>query len=220
MALTMYTTPGIPNPDVVHMYLEETGRQDAIKSSILDVGKGENRSAKNPNILGEVPCLVLGDGTALANSTTIVKYLDEKLGFTSIVGVTAEERAVTDMWLSRVETKVENPMGLAFRCGPMAKFFAKRRPGYIDEAAAEPARKAAQAGLQWLNDELLNDGRSYVCGERFSLADLRLYNNVGFYVKMDPFQKIPAGLTHVHAYMARVAARASAKAIIPKKAKL
>ena len=108
MALKLYTAPAIPNPDVVKMYLEETGRQYMVENINLNVGKMENRSDKNPNPLGEVPCLVLADGTALSESVTIVEYLDDVSagGSTPILGMTAQERAVTSMWLKRVEFKV------------------------------------------------------------------------------------------------------------------
>mmetsp|Transcript_1157 Transcript_1157/g.2486 ORF Transcript_1157/g.2486 Transcript_1157/m.2486 type:complete len:221 (-) Transcript_1157:31-693(-) len=220
MALKFFTAPFVPNPDVVEMYLHETGRQNTVSRVSLDLVKGENHTDRNPNVLGEVPCLVLADGTPLSESASIVKYLDEIHGATSIVGTSPQERALTDMWLKRVETKIEGPLGEAFRSGPLAKFFESRRPGYVQPANVPGWRAAGQAGLKWLNG-LLADNRSYLCGDRFSLADIRLYCNVSFYLAMDPDQSVPPQLERVHAYMARIAARPSAAAIAPpKKSKL
>ena len=204
VALKLFTTPFIPNPDLVQMYLHETGRQASVQNINLSVGKGENRTSFNPNPLGEVPCLVLPDDTPLSESCCIVKYLDDALGQTSIVGLTAADRALTDMWLKRIEDKVEGPMGAAFRSGPMAKFFAPRRPGYIHPANVPGDQAAAQAGLRWVESVLAGDGRPFLCGERFSLADLRFWNNCAFYARSDPSQSIPAELKHVTAYMARI----------------
>ena len=39
MALKLYTAPAIPNPDVVKMYLQETGRQYMVENINLNVGK-------------------------------------------------------------------------------------------------------------------------------------------------------------------------------------
>jgi hypothetical protein len=53
--LAFFTTKYIPNPDVVHMYLEETGRQAAVHATYLDLGKDEHRSNKNPTRRGSMP---------------------------------------------------------------------------------------------------------------------------------------------------------------------
>ncbi len=220
--LTLITAPYIPNPDLVHCYLLETGRDSTLVKKFVKLGKNENRDlTKNPNPLGEVPCLILRDGTALSESTTICKYLDEVHGASSLIGLTAYDRAMTDMWIRRIEAKVEVPIGEAFRSGPMLKFFESRRPGWIQPEIVSPARKQGQAGLRWLEGVLSSGGgRPFLCGERLSLADLRFFFNVGFYLKSDPDQSLPDDCTHVAAYMARIAARPSVKSLArpPKKA--
>ena len=218
MALKLYTAPAIPNPDVVKMYLEETGRQYMVENINLNVGKMENRSDKNPNPLGEVPCLVLADGTALSESVTIVEFLDDVSagGSTPILGMTAQERAVTSMWLKRVEFKVLEPIGSAFRNGPLAGFFKDRRPGTIHPENAAGERQTGVAGMKWLDSDL-SDGRHFLCGDRFSLADIRLYCVLAFYLKIDKNQSIPADCKNLQALMERIGSRASAKALIPSK---
>lgn len=73
-----------------------------------DLGKGENRTDANPNDLGEVPCFVLPDGTMLSNSTSMCVYLDEKFGATTLIGTNAKEKALTHMWVARLEDKVRS----------------------------------------------------------------------------------------------------------------
>lgn len=213
---------GIPNPDVVHMYLAETGLNDAVEKVHVDVPKGENRQPHflDINPLGEVPALVLEDGTTISESTSIVKYLDLIHGGSSVVGQTPKDAAIIDMWLRRMEEKIIGPMGDSFRNGVMAKFFQDRRPGCIHPEISEPAGKVAAAGLQWL-DLQLADGREFLLGEQFCLADIRFHCMVSFFLKADKKQKIPDACPNVTRYMERLAKRPSALAIKPKpKAKL
>jgi len=219
--MKFYTQPGIPNPDVVHMFAEETGCTGLLEIIPMNVGKGDNRTAefykKNP--LGEVPALDMENGVPLSESVAIAYYLNEKMGGSSIVGLTPEERAETEMWLRRVQDKILMPIGLAFQSGPLFNFFKDRRPGYIHKEIVEPNRIAGKAGLTWLNDQLA-DGRKFLCGDRFSLADIRFYVLYAFYSKMDKSQAEDPSLKHLAAYLQRIRARPSATAIIPKKSKL
>jgi glutathione S-transferase len=83
---------------------------------------------QNKNPLGEIPVLERSDGTFLSESISICEYLDATCGPTGVVGRTADERADVSMWVRRVEQKVTDKQGDAFRFSPkMAKFFASRR---------------------------------------------------------------------------------------------
>ena len=169
-----------------------------------------------------VPALCLSDGsTVLTESMAIVKYLDayntDGAG-TSLVGMTAEERAETDMWCGRVDEKFLFPFGVAFRCGPMAEWFKDRRPDFILPDAAPPMVEMAQAGLAWLDSgAVLGDGRPFLCGDRFTVADMRLFTYYRFVAKIHKAQRAPVALSHFHAYIERVAGRDSVAAIAPKK---
>merc|ERR1719487_3255820 len=133
-------------------------------------------------------------------------------GATSVIGTNPKESAVIDMWLRRIEEKILDPMGGAFRSGPMANFFKDRRPGYIHPEIAEPLGKAAAAGLTWLDGQLA-DGREFLCGSQFSLADIRFHCMVSFFLRANKKAKIPDGCSHLTKYLERVAKRASAVAI-------
>ena len=169
-----------------------------------------------------MPALCLSDGsTVLTESMAIVKYLDayntDGAG-TSLVGMTAEERAETDMWCGRVDEKFLFPFGVAFRCGPMAEWFKDRRPDFILPDAAPPMVEMAQAGLAWLDSgAVLGDGRPFLCGDRFTVADMRLFTYYRFVAKIHKAQRAPVALSHFHAYIERVAGRDSVAAIAPKK---
>mmetsp|Transcript_95447 Transcript_95447/g.169464 ORF Transcript_95447/g.169464 Transcript_95447/m.169464 type:complete len:221 (-) Transcript_95447:38-700(-) len=212
----LFTTKTIPNPDVVHLYLCETGSVDSVDFVLLDVGKGENRKPDylKLNPLGEVPALVLPDGSCISESIAIVKYLDDCKGSTKVVGTTPQERAETTMWLRRVEDKLTTPMGLSFQNenGPRLKFFQKARPGYIHAELREPALKQANTGMHLFNS-LLADGRQYLCGDRFTLADIKLYVMYKFFSRKDTVQVADPSLTHLLAYMDRVQSRTAVMAM-------
>ena len=206
-----HTAPGIPNPDVVHMYTEEAGCTDMIENIPVNVGKGENRTPEflQINPLGEVPALILDDGSCLTESIAIAKFLDDTNGFSSLYGTTPAERAEVDMWLMRSEQKVVletllvedcfcppdparpfvllvsqalEPIGSAFRNGPMFNFFKDRRPGYIHAEHVDGMKIAGQAGLKWFDEQLA--GKEYLCGSRFTIADIRFYCLYSFYVNV------------------------------------
>ena len=159
------------------MYLEEASAADSIAVEHVNIGKAANRGAEflRVNPMGEVPALVLPDGTCLTESMAICKYLDDVqtggLG-SDLVGKTAADRAITDAWLGRVDGKYLMPLIQAFRSGPMFKFFESRIPGYVHADIAKPMGAMAQTGLGWL-DGTFSDGRPFLGGERFTIADIR-----------------------------------------------
>merc|ERR1712178_194188 len=117
------------------------------------------------------------------------------------------------------EQKVLEPMGCAFRNGPVFEFFKDRRAGYQHKELAEPMRIAGKTGVKWLESQLA-DGRQYLCGDRLTLADIRFYCLYSFYVKMDKAQAPDKAAPSLAAYLDRIGGRRSAQAIVPKKAKL
>ena len=82
-------------------------------SQQINVKSGENRKAaylqKNPQ--GTVPALELADGRVCGESVMICQYLDEIYGPTTLMGLTAEDRLETKMWLSRIDENILNSMG-------------------------------------------------------------------------------------------------------------
>ena len=63
--------------------------------------------------------------------------------------------------------------------------------------------------LQWLNNQMA-DGRQYISGKRFTLADILLYGWLDFAGTVG--QPLDTANTNIVAWMARVAERPSAKA--------
>jgi glutathione S-transferase len=162
-----------PNPKVVRMFMSERGNAP-IPTETIDLRGGENRRepflSKNPS--GQCPALALDNGVVLAEITAICEYLDEigPAGST-LIGKTPEERAETRMWTRRVDLNIVEPMGNGFRFSDGLKMFENRV--HCIPAAAADLKAIAQEHLTWLDG--LIAGRTYICGERLTLADILLF---------------------------------------------
>jgi glutathione S-transferase len=205
--MKLYTSMG-PNPHMVRMFAAEKGL--ALETVEVDLMGGENRrppytDAVNP--AGQTPALVLDDGTVIAEITVICEYLEEKHPSPSLIGTTAEERAETRMWTRRIDLNICEPMTNAFRAAEGRRIFENRMKLVGAEGAAE-LKAIAKDRLLWLDGQL--QGREFVCGNRFSLADVLLFAFLAFGAQVG--QPIPDEATWVKAWFARVQARPSAAA--------
>ena len=173
--MKLYNSIG-PNPHVVRMFIAELGLD--IETIEMDLMAGENRQEehlkRNPS--GQSPTLELEDGSFLSEITAICEYLDEKQGNTDLMGKTPEERALTRMWTRRVDLQIIEPLTTGFRYSEGLELF-KTRMQTIPEAA-DGLKSIAQEKLAWLDAEM--EGRDYICGDRFSLADVMLFCFITF----------------------------------------
>ena len=196
-----------PNPQVVRVFMAERG-VSAIPTDTVDLRAGENRQpaylAKNPS--GQTPALELDDGTVLAEISAICEYLDEVTPGPSLIGATAQERAETRMWTRRVDLQIMEPMANGFRFGEGLKMF-QDRVRCIPQAS-DDLKKTAQDGLERLNRQM--EGKTYIAGERLTLADIMLFCFVDFFNGIN--QPINAELKNIVAWHTRMKARPSASA--------
>jgi glutathione S-transferase len=204
--MKLYDSIG-PNPRIVRMFLAEKGIE--IPKQAVDLRKGENREAehlkRNPH--GQMPTLELDDGSYLSEITAICEYLEEKNPKPAMIGSTAEERAECRMWTRRVDLNIAEPLTNGYRFGEALKFFEKRIPV---AAEASPGLKMIAANrLKWLNEQMA-DGRDYLCGKRFTLADILLYCFVDFGNQIG--QPLDAANVNIAAWFKRVGERPSVQA--------
>lgn len=195
-----------PNPRALRMFLHE--KQLTLPTVAVDIVGGENRAAaytaKNPG--GQLPALELDDGRVLGETVAIFEYLEEKHPRPPLVGTTPEERAETRMWTRRVELNVTENLYNGFRFAEGLEMFKSRIP-VVPEAA--PGLKAAvQARLGWLDG--LMDGRTFLAGDRFTIADIVLYCALDFGGSVG--QPLDPSRRNLARWMAGVAERPSARA--------
>ena len=195
-----------PNPQVVRTFAAELGTELALTE--IDIMAGENRQAdyvaRNPG--GQLPALELDDGTILSEVTAICEYLDDKAGGTSLVGTTPEERAETRMWTRRVDLGICEPLANGFRFSEGLPIFQDRMPCFPE--ASDGLKAMAKDKLEWLDKQL--DGKQFLCGDRFTLADIHLYSFLNFGKNVG--QPYDEQLANVHGWFQRVGSRPSATA--------
>ena len=195
-----------PNPRIVRMFMAEKGID--IPKQTVDLRGGENRQEPHlkRNPMGQMPTLELDDGSYLAEITAICEYLEEKNPAPVMIGSTPEERAECRMWTRRVDLNICEPLANGYRFGEALKFFEKRIP--VAPEASPGLKMIAANRLKWLNEQMA--GKEYLCGKRFTLADILLYGWLDFGNQVG--QPLDPANTNIAAWMARVGARPSAKA--------
>ena len=197
-----------PNPKVVRMFMAERGI-GGIPTETIDLRGGENRRepflSKNPS--GQCPALALDNGEILAEITAICEYLDE-IGppGTTLIGRTPEERAETRMWTRRIDLNIVEPSANGFRYAEGLKMF-ENRVRCIPAAAAD-LKAIAQERLTWLDG--LIAGRTFICGERLTLADILLFAFLEFGIAVK--QPLNEDNKNILAWYNRMKARPSAAA--------
>lgn len=195
-----------PNPRMVRIAMAEQGV--SVETIKIDILKGENRQPAYLAMVptGGTPALVLYDGTVISEITTIVEYLDETAPH-RIVGTTAAERADTRMWVRRIDLAIIEPMANGFRATQGRPMFASRMT-LVSEAAAAELKAMAQEKLMWLDGQM--QGRTWICGDRYSMADALLLAFVEFGATVG--QPMPEAATWLPEWHKRAAARPSAAA--------
>jgi glutathione S-transferase len=195
-----------PNPRRVRVFLAEKGI--AVPLVPVDLGKLEQREpgfrALNP--VGEIPVLEFDDGTALTETIAICRYFEETRPDPALFGTGARERALVEMWQRRIEFDLFWRVAQAFRhLHPAMR--AMEVPQVPEWGEANKPRAAeALARL----DAHLADGRAFVCGDAYTVADITALCAVDF---MRPARiAMPDGLGALKAWHARVSARPSAGA--------
>lgn len=167
-----------PNPLAIRIALAEKGM--AAEVVAVDMTKNENRSpefyAKVPT--GTLPALETQDGLVISEISAIAEWLDEAQPAPPLIGATPAERAETRMWARRLDLEIGMHLGIGFQAGRARKFFENRK-ALVSEQAAEDHLTIAADRLRWL--EGLMSGRPYICGDRFSWADIPLFSYLEFF---------------------------------------
>lgn len=196
-----------PNPRVVRMFMAE--KHIDIPKAEVDLMKGENRQdahlARNPH--GQMPSLELDDGSFVSEITAICEYLEDTHPNPPLIGANAKDRAEARMWTRRIDLNICEPMANGFRFSEGLPLFQSRIVTVPE--AAPGLKKIAQDRLKWLDGQMA-DGREFLCGKRFTLADILLFAFIDFGGTVG--QKLDPELKNINAWFARVKARPSASA--------
>lgn len=195
-----------PNPRVVRMFMAEKGIE--IPREDVDLLKGDNRREPylQKNSAGQMPALELDSGHCVTEITAICEYLEDIHPNPPLIGANPEQKAEARKWTRRIDLNICEPMANGFRFSQGLPLF-KDRILTVPEAA-DGLKRMAQDRLKWLDGEMA--GKEFVCGKRFTLADIMLYvfldfgNTVG--------QPLNPEFANINAWFKRVAERPSTKA--------
>ena len=199
----LYNSVG-PNPRIVRIFAAEKGI--TLERVEVDLMGGENRQAafmaRNP--MGQTPALETDSGLIIAEVPAICELLEELYPQPALIGNDAPERAETRMWSRRVELGVMEPFMAGFRSTTGRAFFAPRMELLSESAGAEML--GLMNGHIRKLDALLQ-GRTWICGERFSLVDIQLACFVQFAQSVGI--GLPEGVSWFPGWLERCAARES-----------
>ena len=203
--MKFYDLPASPNARRVRIFMAE--KELEIATVIVDMMAGENRTPEYlaKNSLGKMPVLELDDGTCIAESVAICRYLEELHPAPPLFGRDALERAQVEMWHRRMELEILLPMIAIF------VHTAEMWQGRLRQVAewAEINRANVAAGMAWLDTEL--DGREYIAGKDYTVADIAA--QAAFVMgKAAVGVRIPAELENLNAWWQRVSTRPTARA--------
>ncbi len=192
------------HPRRVRIFMAEKGL--AIDRREVDAAGGANARPDflRLNPLGKLPVLELDDGSAIAESLAICRYLEAMQPLPSLMGRTSQAAAHIETWTLRMDHELSQPIALAF---VHSSDFYRGRVEQVPEVASWARGRALQT-MTWLDGELA--GRNHIAGEDYTLADIVaqcacvLGKAVGL--------RIAPEMTHLSRWFAQVSARPTARA--------
>jgi glutathione S-transferase len=195
-----------PNPRKVRIYLAEKGIE--VEQVRVKMMKREHKAPEfmKKNSLGQLPVLELDDGTHIAESVAICRYFEALHPKPPMFGESALEQALVEMWIRRAEFRLWNPMSQVWiNADPRT---AVVNPNQFKDYGEHNKTVVAKA-MAWLDSEL-GDGRTFLAGDTFSMADIVLLCGIDFarFVGME----MPQECGHLRNWHGRVSARPSAAA--------
>jgi glutathione S-transferase len=200
-----YNSPNpAPNPRRVRIFAAEKGI--ALDMREVSIVKREQKSlaylALNPR--GQTPSLQLDDGTVIAESVAICRYLEALHPAPPLFGSTPLEIAQVEMASRRVEMILMAPVGAVW---VNTHAFTAALPGRNAEWG-EANRPRVEAAFRFFDGLLA--GRDYLATNTYTMADILLLTTMDFAAFVGC--GAPADCVALTAWHNRVSARPSAAA--------
>ena len=194
-----------PNPRRVRIFAAEKGLD--LPEIHIGMRQGGHKSPEHKarNSLGQVPVLELDDGEMISESVAICRYLEALHPTPPMFGTCALTQARTDMWIRRIEFQVMIPVGMYWRhAHPLTASLLVQNREF-----GESNKPIAGKTMLWLDRELA-DGREWIAGDAFGMADIVALTTIDFagFIGLE----VPEEAGHVKAWRARASARPSASA--------
>ena len=205
--MKLYDFELAPNAQRVRVFLAEKGLE--VPTEQLNVRDDDQfvEPFTSMNPFHCVPFLELDDGTVIAESMSICRYLEDLHPDPPLFGRTAEERAVIDMWLRRFELDAFIPMLHAVR-NHVPMFAGRVVPGTRTDLPQLPVmvsrgKEMMEVFLARVEPHMAQN--EFIAGPDFTVADITGFFTVRMTnaLEMDLTTSYPA----VTAWFAKVSQR-------------
>jgi len=192
------------HPRRVRIFMAEKGI--SIERREVDAAGGANAQPDflRLNPLGKLPVLELDDGSVIAESLAICRYLEALHPQPSLMGRTPQTAAHIEMWTLRMDHELSQPIALAF---VHSSDFYRGRVEQVPEVATWSRARALQT-MAWLDGELAE--RSHIAGDDYTLADI--IAQCAFVLGKAVGLRISPEMTHLSRWFMQVSARPTARA--------
>lgn len=193
--MKLYYSPGACSLSP-HIVLRESGlafEPVLASTKTHQLADGTDYYTINPK--GYVPLLELDDGQRLSEGPAIVQYVADQVpasGLAPAAGTMARYRVIE--WLNFIATELHKSYSPLFN------------PAMPEEGKAVYRQRLA-GRYQWVNEQL--EGRDYLMGAQFTVPDAYLFTVTNWAPRVGVDL---AGLAHLQAFQARVAARPAVQA--------
>ena len=192
-----------PNSYRVRIFLAEKGLD--VPREEVDIFRGEQRAPDYSEAEFARPgarCLSSTMATVITESIAICRYFEALHPKPALFGADPVECGKVEMWNRRAEIVVFGTIGnVALHTSEM---FSNRLTQF--PAFAETERKAVPRKWEWLDGEIA-DGRPFLAGENFSVADIT--GAVAAWLGDFFGMPVPDSLGHVNRWRERVTSRPS-----------
>lgn len=210
--MLLYDFALAPNPRRVRMFLAE--KRIAVPMVQVNTRERQQFTAefRSKNPWCSVPVLELDDGTCICESMAICRYFEETQPEPPLMGRTAVEKAVIEMWNRRAE--IDGFLVVADVVRHSLPMFTDRSvvgvPSGFPQVpeVAEHGRRRWQLFLDRFEQRLAES--RFVAGDEFTVADITTFITLEFATRAD--LTVPESHSNLLRFRAEVAARPSAAA--------
>jgi glutathione S-transferase len=202
--MKLYDLNASPNARRVRIFIAEKNVE--IPMEEVDLASGYNKTPEylEKNLMGRMPVLELDDGTCIAESHAICRYIEEEYPEPPLLGKTQIERAQVEMWNRRMELELLIPLINIFtHTHPMWKNSVNQIPEWAED------RKAHAVKTMGLLNKSLEE-REFLATEDYTIADITAQCAVlmGKAVGV----RVPEDHTNLNEWWKRVSGRPTARA--------
>ena len=203
--MKLYDGGRAPNPRRVLIFFAEKG-VSLPELVPIDMAKKEHRSEAFTKInpAQRLPVLELDDGTALAETIAICRYIEALHPQPPLFGRDAKEQGTIEMWNRRVELGLFASVAAVFRHShPSMAELEEQVPEW-----AEANREQVDDHLWLLELQLASSG--FICGEALTVADITAGIAIDF---MKPSRiPLPEDFVNIRRWHGQLSSRPSWKA--------